>query len=368
MNESKSDVLLTGGHAATTAIATIEEIQKRHPNWHLSWVGPRSAVEGKFVPTLASAIMPKMGIKFIPVTTGRLQRRFTVWTIPSLLKIPYGVLQAFKIVSEVKPRIVVSFGGYASVPVCFAAWVFRIPVFIHEQTVSVGLANKINSFFSNKIFIAREESRKYFPVNKTVLIGNPVSSEILKIKSKTKLDKIPTIYITGGSSGAQKINTAIKDSLYELLRKYKLIHQTGKLDYEEFKKMKIGFPSDLNKNYEVYDFIDPASISSIFERADIIVSRAGANTLSEIMVTKRPSVLIPIPWTSNNEQTENARLVEKSGLGIVLLEKDLNTANLLEKLDYVVKNWKEMVTKSDSSIAELDRNASKRFVDEIDLM
>jgi UDP-N-acetylglucosamine:LPS N-acetylglucosamine transferase len=86
------------------------------------------------------------------------------------------------------------------------------------------------------------------------------------------------------------------------------------------------------------------------------------------MVTKRPSVLIPIPWTSNNEQTENARLVEKSGLGIVLLEKDLNTANLLEKLDYVVKNWKEMVTKSDSSIAELDRNASKRFVDEIDLM
>lgn len=375
MNENKNkqslslrvNILLTGGHAATTAIATIEEIQKRHSNWHLFWVGPKSAVEGKFVPTLASTIMPKMGVKFIPITTGRLQRRFTIWTIPSLLKIPYGILQSFKIVFEIKPKIIISFGGYASVPVCFAACVLRIPVFIHEQTVAVGLANRINSIFATKILIARQESAKYFPEKKIILIGNPINAEIAKIKAKTKISKTPVIYITGGSSGAQKINKVISDSLYELLKKYKLIHQTGKLDYEEFKKKRESFPSDLQKNYEVYDFIDPADVPNVFDRADIVVSRAGANTLSEIMVTKRPAVLIPIPWTAYDEQTENAKMVESIGLAKVLEEKDLSTQNLLNKLNEVMKNWKNMVTKSDNSIAELDRNASKRFVDEISL-
>jgi UDP-N-acetylglucosamine--N-acetylmuramyl-(pentapeptide) pyrophosphoryl-undecaprenol N-acetylglucosamine transferase len=376
MNENKNkqslslrvNILLTGGHAATTAIATIEEIQKRHSNWHLFWVGPKSAVEGKFVPTLASTIMPKMGVKFIPITTGRLQRRFTIWTIPSLLKIPYGILQSFKIVFEIKPKIIISFGGYASVPVCFAAWVLRIPVFIHEQTVAVGLANRINSIFATKILIARQESAKYFPEKKIILIGNPINAEIAKIKAKSKISKTPVIYITGGSSGAQKINKVISDSLYELLKKYKLIHQTGKLDYDEFKKKRESFPSDLQKNYEVYDFIDPADVPNVFDRADIVVSRAGANTLSEIMVTKRPAVLIPIPWTAYDEQTENAKMVENIGLAKVLEEKDLSTQNLLNKLDEVVKNWKNMVNKSDNSIADLDRNASKRFVDEIELM
>src|SRR5258708_32647988 len=176
----KINLLLTGGHAATTAISVIKELQKRGDyNWY--WVGPKSAVEGKYVPTLASRMMEKMQVKFVPSTTCRLQRKFTVWTIPSLLKIPVGIFQAFKIINQTKPKIVISFGGFASVPVCFVAWIFRIPVIIHEQTVATGLANKITAFFARKVLIARIDSQEFFTKSKTILVGNPVNAEIVKI-------------------------------------------------------------------------------------------------------------------------------------------------------------------------------------------
>jgi len=362
----KNNLLLTGGHAATTAISVIKELQKKYPDYNLYWVGPKSAVEGKYVPTLASRVMEKMQVKFISITTGRLQRKFTVWTIPSLLKIPVGIFQAFKIISDIKPRIVISFGGFASVPVCFVGWIFRIPVIIHEQTVAAGLANKITAFFARKVLIARIDSQEFFTKSKTILVGNPVNAEIVKIEPKLKLSAKPVIYITGGSSGAQRINSVVGEALFDLLKNYKIIHQTGKLDYEVFKEKRENFPSDLKKNYEVYDFIDPNEMPEIFGRADVIVSRAGANTLSEIAITKRPAILIPIPWTAYDEQTKNAKLLEKSGIAVILEEKDLNAESLLKNIKNVVKNWDRMVKNSDNSLGDLDRSAASKFVDEVE--
>jgi UDP-N-acetylglucosamine--N-acetylmuramyl-(pentapeptide) pyrophosphoryl-undecaprenol N-acetylglucosamine transferase len=214
--------------------------------------------------------------------------------------------------------------------------------------------------------IARDESKKYFPKEKTVLIGNPVSEAIINIKQKVEVSHPATIYVTGGSSGAQRINNVINEILYELLKNYKIIHQTGKLDFDKFIKRKEEFPADLKKRYEVYDFIDPVDISTIFEKSDVIVSRAGANTLSEISVTRRPAILIPIPWTSNNEQTKNAKMLVSTGLAIMIEEKDLNGEFLLQKIDFVIGNWKKMTKDSDNSLAELDKNAAKKFVGEIE--
>src|SRR5258708_7479907 len=196
----KSNFLLTGGHAAATATSLVQEIKERNLNCDLFWVGPRSAVEGKFVPTHASQIMPKLGVEFVPITTARLQRKFTIWTIPILFKIPIGILSGFFIIRKIKPSVVISFGGYASVPICFWAWIFRIPVIIHEQTVAAGRANKLTSFFAEKVLIARDESREYFPSGKTILVGNPVNSAAASIKPKSKISKKPTIYITVGTS------------------------------------------------------------------------------------------------------------------------------------------------------------------------
>ena len=366
MQEKDVKILFTGGHAATTALSVIHEIKEKHPDWSLYWVGPESNVEGKKIPTLASVAMPKTGVKYIPITAGRIQRKFTVWTIPSLLKIPFGFFNSFKIISDVKPKLIISFGGYAAVPVCFIAWIMMIPVIIHEQTVAVGRANKLTSFFARKILIAREESRKYFPESKTILTGNPVSSEISKLNPKSKISNTPVIYVTGGSGGAQRVNNVIGDALFDLLKKYKVIHQTGRLDYEIYKVKREQFPTDLKKRYEVYDFIEPSSVPQIFKEADIVISRAGANTVSEIIVSKRPSILIPIPWTAYDEQTKNARLAEKIGMATVLLESEMNKETLLSKVDHVMKNWKKMITESDNSLAELDKTASLRFVREIE--
>ncbi len=358
---SKTNIILTGGHAATTAIATVEQIKLKHPDWNLYWVGPKSAVEGKYVPTLASTVMPKLGIKFVPIVTGRLQRKFTIWTIPSLLKIPYGVLQSFFIILKIMPKEIISFGGYASVPVCFAALIFRIPIIIHEQTTAAGLANKMVSKFANKVAIARNESARFFPREKIVLIGNPIRKEILSIIPKTKLSKVPTLYITGGSSGSVPMNKVIDKVLTELLKKYNVIHQTGKIDYQYFKLRE-------GKNYQVFDFIDMNEIPKVFEKADFIVSRAGANTVSEIMIIKRPSILVPIPWVQNDEQTKNAKLAEKAGIAILVKQDDFNEETLTHGLMYLEKNWKKMANEPYSELAELDRGASERFINEIELL
>ncbi len=355
----QSDILLTGGHAATTAIATIEEILKSHKDWKLCWVGASSAFEGKKVPTLASVVMPSLGVAYYPITMGRLQRKFTVWTIPTLFKIPIGFIQAFWLVLRLRPRVVVSFGGYISVPVCIASWLLGIPIIVHEQTVAAGLANRITSFFATKVAIARVESKKYFPEKKVVLVGNPVMDSIRKVKPKTKIGNPPVIYITGGSSGSQRVNNVVELALPDILKKFKVIHQTGRLDYEHFKKMQ-------SPGYEVYGFIDIGKIASVFEKADIVVGRAGANTVAEIMVTKRPAILIPIPWVAYDEQTKNAKLAEESGIGVVIKQNDLTVQVLLEQLDFIVRNWQKMVGGINTDVSGLDIQASGKFVDEIE--
>ena len=186
---AKVKVVMTGGHAATTAIAVVEEIKAKRLDWGLTWIGVKKAIEGKTVQTLESEALPKLGVKFITIITGRAQRRFTIHTIPSLLKIPAGFVQSFYHLVKIKPNVVVSFGGFASIPVVVDAKILGIPIIIHEQTSVIGRANGFSSQIADKIALARSESLKYFPKEKSVVIGNPVMKEITKIKPKLKSPK-----------------------------------------------------------------------------------------------------------------------------------------------------------------------------------
>ena len=161
---SNHKILLTGGHAATTAIATVEEILKRKRHvWDIYWVGSGKAIEGSKIPTLESISLPKLGVKVRSIITGRLQRKFTIWTIPSLIKMPIGFIHAFLIINKIKPNIVISFGGYAALPIVVIGKVMKIPIVLHEQTMTVGKANKISAFFADRIALARGESMNYLP-------------------------------------------------------------------------------------------------------------------------------------------------------------------------------------------------------------
>ena len=360
---SKLKILLTGGHGATTAVSFIEEIFSRKRNgkmWKIYWIGSDKAIEGKNVSTIESRFMPKLGVSTHAIIVGRLQRKFTLWTIPSLFKIPWGFLQALYLLKRVSPDVILSFGGYTAFPVIVAGFLLRIPLVLHEQTSAAGLANRLSSIFVNKIAIAGKESQKYFPKRKTVLIGNPLMSRIVKVKHKDNIGEPPVIYITGGSRGSQAINSLIEQILYQLLRKYLVIHQVGYLDYPRFRKIRLTLPQKLRVKYKIYSTIDPRKIHKIYDLCDIVVSRAGANTVSEIMMVKRPAILIPL--AINEEQQKNAQFAEKFGIAEVFEQKFLTKEKLIDAIEKLIRNWKEKVVACKEKESP-DKYASKRLAD-----
>ena len=345
MLKSNTNIVLTGGHARSTAYATVCEIQKRKKDWKLHFVGSKTALEGTNIPTLEMKTFPKLGVKFVPIISGRVQRKFTIWTIPSLAKIPFGFVHAIYILFKLKPRIIISFGGYSAFPMVVIGSVFRIPIIIHEQTSVVGRANKHSSFFASKIAISRESSRSYFPKDKIVLTGNPVSGGIMAIKPKKVIGKPPTIFVTGGQTGSVKINSVIEEIINKLLEEFELIHQVGSFQYDKFVRLREGLPTELKRRYEVHSIINPKDWPSYVKKADIIISRAGANIISEILVSKRPSILIPLPLAYLDEQRKNADYAKQFGVAEIIEQDELTAAKLLGKVNHLKSKWNSIINK-----------------------
>lgn len=356
-------VVLTGGHAATPAVAVVEELLRRQPKrWNIYWIGARQAIEGKEVVTLESEVFPKLGVKSLEVAAGRIQRRFSLWTIPALLKIPLGFFHALILLTRIKPKIILSFGGYAAYPVVLAGWLMRIPVIIHEQTAAAGRANRASSFFAKKICLARPESLNYFPKGKCIITGNPVMTQVAEISPKTQKAPRPVVFITLGSRGSQRINEAVAPIIERLLADFLLIHLTGPIDIAKFREIKKRVPAEVGERYEVYDRVDPMQIDNLYREADIVIGRAGANTVSEIMATCRPAVLIPIPWSYLNEQMTNALAAQKFGIAEVLPEDRLTPESLLEAVEKINSKWETMV-RGAAKKESPDKEAAKKLVD-----
>jgi UDP-N-acetylglucosamine--N-acetylmuramyl-(pentapeptide) pyrophosphoryl-undecaprenol N-acetylglucosamine transferase len=358
----KYKVLITGGHAATSAIAIVEAAGDSGRDWEFHWIGPKYAMEGHKIPTLALKTLPKLDVKVHTLIAGRLQRKITRWSFVSLLRFPIGFLHALKFLFAIKPNLILSFGGYAGFPVVFIGWLMRTPILIHDETYSFNRGNKLSSKFATKVAISRTASKKYYPSNKAVLTGNPLMKNILKVSKKNRPSKTPTIYVTGGSTGARSINDLIKEILKKLLTDYRVIHHTGKLDHSRFVKLKKELPKSLTKKYKVYESIDPKNIGNIFEKSDIIVSRAGANTVSEIIAIKRPAILIPLVISSWNEQEKNALFAEKYGIAKVLIQKDLTARKLLKEISKLHGDWEIIVGKVARKESP-DKDAAIKLVD-----
>lgn len=358
----KNNLVLTGGHAATTAVAVVEEIRADEKDWKLYWIGVKNAIEGKKVVTLESEVLPRLGVKFLSLTTGRLQRRFTVYTIPSFLKIPIGFAQSLYYLIKIKPKAVLSFGGFASFPVVFNAKLLGIPVIVHEQTSVAGRANLASARFATKIALARVESKKYFKGFETVVTGNPVMQEIKKVEPLKISKETPVVYITGGSRGSQSINDAVEAILKKLLTKYKVIHQAGGLDYLKFSDIRQKLPQALRDNYEVFIRVNPLEISKIYSKASVIVSRSGANTTSEIMMIKRPAIMIPLPISYMDEQTENAKIAQKWGIADIIPQDKLTPEKLFSAIEKMIDKT-PVIIKEVKNKKSPDFDASEKLVE-----
>jgi len=225
----------------------------------------------------------------------------------------------------------------------------------------VGRANKYSAPFVKKIALARAESLKFFPKDKCVVVGNPILPEIEKILPKERISSPPEILVTGGSRGSMAINSLIGEVLEELLSKYKLIHHTGEIDFPKFEKRRSRLAGAAKERYEVYSHIPAQDMPKILGKADILVARAGANTVSEAVAAKKPSILIPLPFSYLDEQTKNADFAEKYGVAKLLPQENLTGQKLLKGINETIESWQATLSRVKTRVSP-DIGASGRLV------
>jgi UDP-N-acetylglucosamine--N-acetylmuramyl-(pentapeptide) pyrophosphoryl-undecaprenol N-acetylglucosamine transferase len=345
-------VLITGAHF-TPAAATIEQL-KKISRADIIYIGRTTTREGDEAKSVESQVLPKMGVKFIPIIAGRLQRQLTVFTIPSLLKIPIGFMQALFFILREQPDVILSFGGYVAVPVVVAGWLFSVPVIIHEQTLLSGLANRISALFADKIAVSFQNT---FKGEKVILTGNPIRPEVVqKPVSKTKL---PTILVMGGNQGSHVINLAVEQCLQKLLKIANVYHQTGDSKFKDYERLErwSGDPVSSAGKYQIKKWIGE-EYPEVLSRADLVVSRAGINTLSELALLGKPALLIPI---SNREQNKNASFFEGLGLSKTLPQSKLSGEELLKNIKQMLNNLSFLKQKAKEAGKVIIPDAAKRL-------
>lgn len=325
-------ILIVGTHF-TPAVATIEQL-KKYPDTQIIYVGRKSTQEGDPALSQESRTLPKLGVKFTPLVMGRLQRAFTIYTIPSLLKIPIGFLQAFFIILAEKPEVILSFGGYVAVPLVVVGWLFSIPIIVHEQTLMSGLANKISFLFADKIALSFKQAGANR--DKTIVTGNPLRTMIVSGDSRAvKKNNLPVVLITGGNQGSHTINVTVEESIKRLTKFACVIHVTGENKFGDFERLE----KLTEDRYQVLKWIGK-EYGGLLQKVDLVVSRAGINTLTELAFLGKPALVIPLEPLYGDEQNKNAKYFAKLGLVKILPQDKLTGQSLFNNIKGMLNNSK----------------------------
>ncbi|MDO8669621.1 MAG: UDP-N-acetylglucosamine--N-acetylmuramyl-(pentapeptide) pyrophosphoryl-undecaprenol N-acetylglucosamine transferase, partial [Candidatus Buchananbacteria bacterium] len=289
-------------------------------------------------------------LPYKPIMTGKMRRYLSPLTIIDILKMPVGFFQSLWHIFWFMPDVVFAKGGYASIPGALVSKLLFIPLFIHESDSIPGLANRILGKMAKTVFISFNSSEKYFKAGKAVLTGNPVRKELLTGDRLAAIEKFgldpnrKTILVAGGSQGAQKINRIILDSLVLLVKDFQIIHQCGesqlqsvKTELEKIIKEGQGEYADAVKaNYKLYPFFDANDMALAYAAADVIISRAGANNISEIAMLGKPVILIPLFHGSRGEQLSNAEELAKFG-GVYIEEENLTPHIIINQIQSLLE-------------------------------
>ncbi len=322
----------TGGHIYP-ALGVYDKLMSEKGN-EVLYIGTTSRME--------SEIVPKLGIKYEGIEIYGLSKTNILRDIKNIGCIINSYKKCKKIMKEFKPDFVLGFGGYVTYPVILAAHKLGIKTGLHEQNQIPGKSNKMLSKYADVTFTSLEGSNKYFK-NKVILSGNPCGEKALNIKphDKTKLgfsNNKKLIIIVMGSLGSESVNEKMKD----FLKKYssetnEILYITGKANYDSFKDIKVNNCIKIVPYYE--------DLSGLIKVCDLVISRAGASTISELLSLNIPSILIPSPYVANNHQYYNALDLKEKGVSIMLEQKNLNTDTLSKAIDEVFKNERKMKEK-----------------------
>lgn len=316
-------IILTGGGTAghvTPNLALLPSLKEL--GYEIHYIGTYNGIERKLV--------EGAGIPYDGISSGKLRRYFDLKNFSDPFRVIKGYMEARSLMKKYKPDVVFSKGGFVAVPVVLAAKHYKIPTIIHESDMTPGLANKICIPSAAKVCCNFPETLQYLPKEKAVLTGSPIRRELLEGDRLTGLqyaglsaDK-PVILVIGGSLGAVAVNNAVRSLLPRLLPHFQIIHICGKGHLDE---SLIG-----QEGYVQYEYVD-APLRHLFAAADLMVSRAGANSICEILALRKPNVLIPLSAAaSRGDQILNARSFEKQGFSTVLEEETVTDDTLFDAI------------------------------------
>lgn len=317
----------TGGHIYP-ALAIIERIKKEDKNSKILYIGTTDRME--------KDIVPARGIEFVGVEIKGLNRKNVFSNFSVMKKFLKAIKRSKEIIKEFKPDIVIGVGGYITAPVLYAAHKLHVKTMIHEQNSIPGLSNKFLAKFVDTICVSLPGSIQYFPKEKTVYTGNPRSEEILMIdkvsKSKYGFSSYKKlVLIVMGSLGSTTMTQKLKEAIGKFRGKnYQVLVITGKAYYDEYKEL------DIPDNVKLLPYTE--ELIQIMKDTDLMVSRAGASTISEITGIGLPSILVPSPYVTHNHQYLNAKELEDAGACTILEEKDFSGDALCQKIDSILSD------------------------------
>lgn len=325
-------IVLTGGGTAghvTPNIALLPALKRE--GYDIHYIGSFHGIERKLI--------EELNIPYYGISSGKLRRYFDPKNFSDPFKVIKGFFEALSLIKKLKPDVVFSKGGFVSVPVVLAAKRKGVPVIIHESDMTPGLANKISIPSAKKVCANFPETVKYLPEGKAVLTGTPIRQELFSGNKLLGLDfcgfsrNKPVLLVIGGSTGSVVVNEAVRTVLPALLEKYQVIHLCGKNKLDEHYAKIPG--------YVQFEYIKK-ELSDLLDAADVVISRAGANAICELLALRKPNILIPLSAASSRgDQILNAESFERQGYSFVLKEEALTGETLLDAVETVYKNRKD---------------------------
>jgi UDP-N-acetylglucosamine--N-acetylmuramyl-(pentapeptide) pyrophosphoryl-undecaprenol N-acetylglucosamine transferase len=348
----KKKIVFTGGGSAGHVTPNIALINELNNNWDKYYIGSKKGIEEELI--------EKLGIPYFGINSGKLRRYIDFENVMDIFRVIKGCFEARSVLKKIMPDLVFSKGGFVSVPVIIAAKTLGISIYIHESDMTPGLANKISQRFSTRIFTSFEETKKFFPENKTIDIGSPIRNELLNgsaIKGRDFLGfdhHSPILTIMGGSLGAKKINEVVRQSLDQLTATYQVVHLCGKNNLD-------GNLSS-HPRYKQFEYVHD-ELSDILAATDIVITRGGSNAIFEFLALNIPMLIIPLGLNqSRGDQILNAKAFQNKGYSHTLEEEKLTSETIIKNLNTVYINrydFKKNMKESHKG------NALQTLVDEI---
>lgn len=333
-------IIMTGGGTAghvTPNIALFPALKEA--GYEISYIGSYNGIE--------KGLIEDQGIDYYGINSGKFRRYHSWKNFTDPFRVLQGYFQAKKIIRKIKPDVIFSKGGFVSVPVIFAAKRRHVPSIIHESDLTPGLANRLAIPSASKVCCNFPETLKHLPEGKAVLTGSPIRQELMHGNKEAAYEfcgftsDLPVLMIMGGSIGSVYINNAIRQNIDELLKKYQIIHLCGKNNLDENLKNVAG--------YAQFEYISE-NLPDLFAAADIVVARAGANSICELLALHKPNILIPLSRNaSRGDQILNANSFKKQGFSVVLEEEEVTPELLLNTIDEVYQNRQTYISAMEAS-------------------